>query len=482
MRKKIIILVIIIIILGAGFLIIKNKNLGKQAAANVRVVKMAEAELESLTTKVTADGNVFAKEEKGIKAPLEGIVKEVFVESGDLVKKGNGIYCFEDEFLKNSLETARLNYQEAEGNYETLLDKYNNQDKLNDLKLEESRRNLEIAVLSYQKEKADLEDQKLKLEKQFTEAEKTLEKAEENLEENEYLYKKDAIPHNTLKESRESYQQAERDYKSADNDLNLFLEKTMPNTLELAQLKIDNARSQLTYLEASMESERITKKDLDIAKIKISKAEKEIEEIEDNLDKVVTYALMDGTVINLDIKSGDKLEEGSKVGSIADLNSFIVKAMVDEIDVNEVNEGQSVIITSDSFDKDLEGEVTFLAPAGTEVGNLNKYKTEITVFEDMGLLRPGMFVNAEIITNRRDEVIAVPSLAVLGDKDKYVFVAEEGIAEKRPVKVGLKNLSKVEISNVQPGEKIIIGPYTILTGLKEGTPVVGANSGGSQDR
>ncbi len=478
MWKKIIIFVIIVAVLGGGFLVIKNQNSSKQATANVVLVKMVEAEEETLTTKVTADGNVKAKEQEGIKARLSGIVGEVFVESGDFLEKGEGIYRIEDEPLRNSLETARLNLQEAEGNYENLLNKYNSQDKLNKLKLEETRRNLEIAILSYQQEKASMDDQKLKLEKQLIEAKDNLENAEEKLEENVYLYEKDAIPQNSLKQSRETYQQAKRNYENAQADLEIFIEKTIPNTLELAQLRIDNARNQLSYLEASLEAEKITDKDLQMAHLNVTKAKNQIKDINDDLNKVITTAPLSGTVINLEIKSGDKLAEGTTVGNIADLDNFIVEAMVDEIDINEVKLGQSVIITSDSFAKDLKGEVTFIAPAGSNVGNINKYRTEITIFDDMGLLRPGMFVNSEIITNRKDGVVGVPSLAIMGDEEKYVYVVKDGKAEKRVVELGLKTLSKVEISNVEVGEKIIIGPYTVLIGLEEGTPVAEANSDG----
>ncbi len=482
MWKKIIIFLIIIAVLGGGFLVIKNKNSSRQTTANVQLVKMVEAEEETLTTKVTADGNVSAKEQKDIKASLSGIIGQVFVESGDLLEEGEGVYRLEDEPLINSLKTAKLNLQEVQGNYDSLLNKYKAQDKLNKLKLEETRRNLEIATLSYRKEKAVLEDQRLKLEKQLIESKNSLEKSEKKLEENSYLYEKDAIPENTLKQSRDTYQQAKRNYENLKADLKVFIDKTIPNTLELAQLKIDNARDQLAYLEASLEADKITNRDLDMAQLKVTKVENQISEIKENLNKIVTTAPIAGTVIDLKIKAGDKVADGTTVGNIADLNKFIVEAMVDEININEISLGQSVIITSDSFGKDLEGEVTFIAPAGSNVGNINKYRTEISISDDMGLLRPGMFVNAEIITNRKDNVIAVPSLAILGDEEKYVFVVKDGKAEKRTVELGLKTLSKIEINNIEKGEKIIIGPYTVLTGLEEGRPVAEVNNEGQQGK
>ncbi|MFP4661096.1 MAG: efflux RND transporter periplasmic adaptor subunit [Halanaerobiales bacterium] len=483
MKKKIIILVVIVLLLGGGFFVINSRNTSTGANANVnaKLVNIAETEVETLETKVSADGNVSAEEEEGIKSRLTGIAEEVYVESGDLVSRGEEIYKIDNTPLINSLEAAELNLQEARGNYESLLEKYNNQGRINNLRLQEARRNLEIAILSYNKDRASMDDQELRLEQQLEEAEEAYEKAEENLEENQYLYEKNAIPLNTLEQSQESYRQAKRKYETAEKDLEIFLDKTMPNTMELAQLQVDNARNNLEYLEASMESDRITEKDLEMSKLQVSRVENQIEEIKKDLSKVITYAPIDGTVIDLELKEGDKVAEGTTVGSIADLNNFIVEAMVDEIDVNEVAVGQPVLITSDSFSKDLEGEVTFISPAATQVGNLNKYRTEISIIDDMGLVRPGMFVNAEIISNRKEDAIAVPTLAVLGDEEKYVFVASDGIAEKRSVEVGLKTLSKVEVSGVEAGEEVIIGPYTVLTSLEEGTPVESVNNTDNQD-
>ncbi|MFW5971858.1 MAG: efflux RND transporter periplasmic adaptor subunit [Bacillota bacterium] len=476
MKKKVIIFILIILVLGGGFVVVMNRGKSQQTTANVTMVKMVEAEEETLTTKVSADGTVTPEEDQGVKARLSGIVGQVFVDSGDMVEKGEKVFSLEDESLNNQLETAELNLEEVEGNYQDLLTTYRNQDQLNKLRLDESKRNLDIAVLSYQQEEASLEEQKLKLEEQLKESKKNLEKAEKKYNENKYLYERDAVPQNTLTESEEAYEQAESNYKRAQKDLNIFIEKTMPNSLNLAQLKIDNASNQLEYLKASIESEKITENDLEMARLKVTKAEKQIKEIKDSLNKVITYAPMSGIVIDFDIKSGDKIAEGTTVGTIADLDQFIVEAMVDEIDINEVKKGQEVIISSDSFDKNLEGIVNFIAPSGTQEGNINKYRTDVTINDDKGFLRPGMFVNTEIITNSSEGIIAVPSLAIMGDEEKYVFVAKDGKAEKRIVEVGLKSLSKVEISNVEAGEKIIIGPYTVLTNLQEGASVAQADN------
>ncbi|MEJ6952250.1 hypothetical protein [Natronospora cellulosivora (SeqCode)] len=86
-----------------------------------------------------------------------------------------------------------------------------------------------------------------------------------------------------------------------------------------------------------------------------------------------------------------------------------------------------------------------------------------------------MHVDTEIITMHKDNVISVPSLAILGEDEKYVFILNEGQAEKRFVETGLRTLGQVEVIGVEVGENIIIGPYTILVNLEDGTAVRAGN-------
>ncbi|MFW5982088.1 MAG: efflux RND transporter periplasmic adaptor subunit [Halanaerobiaceae bacterium] len=474
--KKIIIIIVLIAVLAGGF-VLATRDSGEEAVSGpARLVNIIEAEKDTLITSVSADGKALPELEKELKASLNGVVETLYVERGSLVNEGEQIYSLDDSKLQRSLETAKLDLQEVEANYQDILDNYNKQDKRNDLRLEESRRNLEIQLLSYQNEENTLKEQKADLENQVEESKENMEKVQETLEEHQILYESDAIAYNTLKEYEDSYKQAKRRYEKAESDYITFIDKTMPNSLELAQLKVENARNHLESLESSIEAEKITTKDLELAENKVKRVKSQIRDIESDLAKINAYAPITGTVIELGVEEGDTIVEGNSLARIADLNTFIIEAMVDEIHINSVETGQEVKINSDSFDEELEGVVEFIAPSGSQVGNLNKYQVDIVIADDSGLLRADMRVDAEIITMKKDNVITVPSLAILGEDEKHLFVVNDGKAEKRIVETGLKSLGQVEISGVEAGEKIIIGPYTILTDLEDGIAVRDANN------
>jgi HlyD family secretion protein len=477
MKKKIFIIVIIICVLGAGFYFFMGRNRAETAGSKPTMVNLAELSPEDITTKVSADGNIKTKNQKDIKVKLNGLVAELYIEEGLIIEKGQKILKIEEENYNRTLENAKLTLKESEKNYDDLKNTYNSQAELNELKLEEARRNLKIAILSRDKEKIGLENQKHKLEENLKQTQRNLKTLKDDLVDKKHLYENEAIPKNELEIATEEYNIVEEKYKSLEHEYDMLIKKTIPNALELAQLKVDNAQNSLDLIKANINRERITENDLEVANIKVIKAKREIKNINSKLEKLVITAPISGTILEVKIKKGDKVTEGSTIGKIANINELLVEVMVDEIDVNNVNKAQEVNITSDSFDKTLKGEVKSIAPISTKVGNINKYKTKIELKNHEGLLRPGMFVNAEIITDHKKDVLTVPSMAVLGEEDKYVFVAKDGKAEKRTVKVGLKSLSKYEISGVEQGEKVIIGPFTTLKDLKDGANITSEETG-----
>lgn len=479
MWKKIVIIILIVIILGGGYFYIRGKNSTRTAGSKPVMVKMVEAVPETMVTKVSADGIVRAREEREVKVRLSGLIKKIDVEEGDYLEKGAELLSLDDEELKDLLEEARLSLAEAEKNYQILFDTYKRQDSLHRLKINDSEHKLEIALLSLEKEETAINKEESNARERLQKAEDELKKARKRLEENRYLYENDAIPFNTLEEIEESYHEAEREYEKAEEELGVLIEETIPNALRLAHLKVKDARNQLELLKASLEKDRITEDDLEMEQIKIKKVRMEIREIEKNLRKITAVAPFSGTVVSLDVEIGQMVNSGMTVAHMAKVDNPLVEAMVDEVDINQIATGQMVKLSSDAFDGKLQGRVEWIAPVGKKVGNINKYRTRVEVCDTDApdQLKPGMFVNSEIITNKADSVIAVPPLAVQGDEEKYVFIVADGIAEKRSVELGLNSLSKVEIKGVKPGEKIITGPFSVFKQLKSGMQVAGVGEG-----
>mgnify|MGYP006273638713 CR=1 FL=1 len=471
MKKKILIFVFILIIIAGGVWFVRGR-LGAESADQTTVaVDVIEAVPGNITTTVSADGNIRAAETKEIKTKVSSFIEEIYIEDGDLVKENEMIVKLEDYDFRNNLEELELKLEEAKINYNEIKGKYSKQDELNKLRIEEAEKNLEIAISSKEKEEINLNNQKEQILDKIDENRNLFEKASQKLEDNKYLYTKGAITKNKLEEIQDNYNRQRKNLNNLEKELKILNEKTIPNSLELADLQIENAKNNLKLLKYNIEEEKIDDEDLKLAEIKIIRLENNIDKARKDLENILIKSPYKGTIIESKFSEGSRVNQGDIIVTLADINDLVAEIFVDEIDVNQVKNGQNVILTSDSFPKKIEGNVDYIAPISTKVGNINKYKTEIKLDKPAEFLKVGMFLNAEITTNSKENVITIPSMAILGEEEKYVFVYENNKAVKRNVELGLQSISKVEVKGIKEGDEIISGPFNIIRNLKDGAEV-----------
>ncbi len=462
MKKKIIIGVLIGFVLVTSFVFFKVKLASKSVAQQAVAVSTVEAKATEMTTTVIADGSAVPVEEEVFKARINGMIKEILVEAGDQVQNGDKLIEFYDDSLEKELRIGELNLVEAEKSHEDLLLSYQEQSKVNQLKLAEAKYNLEVAFKS-------LEDKRIELLEEKEDLARKLSDAQESFEENEYLYENNAI-------AKKEFQRSEEDYLQLKEKYQRFIEETLPRALDLAELKVKDAKNRLELVKISTKRDGVTKNDLEVSALKVERRTAEIDNIKSKLEKRIVATTIPGTIIDLAVKPGDKVAEGTTVAKVASVTNLMVEAMVDEISIDEVKLGQNVVVSSEAFEQTFAGEVVKIAPTAIQDGNINKFKIEIDLKREHSILKPGMFVSCEIETNFKEKAIAVSPLAVLGEEQKFVYIVKDGIAEKGDVELGLKTLDKVEIKGIEPGSRVIIGPFTVLKNLRPGSPVRNMNS------
>jgi len=207
--------------------------------------------------------------------------------------------------------------------------------------------------------------------------------------------------------------------------------------------------------------------------------ELELRKKQDALSDHYVRAPFDGVVAKVDVKKGDSLSVGDVTVTL------ITKAQVAELSLNEVDAasvqaGQQATLTFDAV-SGLVATGTVLSVDGVgvvEQGVVN-YGVEIAFAGGDSRVKSGMTVNALIVTETRDNVLAVPASAVKSRGDEYYVevldqstpVTENGrmvtsvVAPRRvPVVIGLTNDTSTEIiSGVAEGE-LVISRTTVSTG------------------
>ncbi len=210
----------------------------------------------------------------------------------------------------------------------------------------------------------------------------------------------------------------------------------------------------------------------DIARTKaqVAQAQATLDRAEEDLRNSTIVSPMDGIVLSRDVEVGDAVSsilvlgsQATKIMTLGDVSDVYVLGKVDEADIGKVYLDQSARIVVESFkDKKFEGRVTKISPLGVEKDNVTTFEVRVSIHNPGGQLKANMSANAEIILEEKKNVLLVPEVAVIYDKQRKTFLEvpdPENEKGRRQVaaKLGISNGVKTElVSGLREGEKIIL--------------------------
>jgi HlyD family secretion protein len=239
--------------------------------------------------------------------------------------------------------------------------------------------------------------------------------------------------------------------KSIKNDL-----KRSKTELEIARRKCELSAN-LFKLKAISENELIREK-LDYENKKIR-----VRELKEKLTPQKLTASFSGVISEIKVKNEEIVKKEDRLFTLCDMDQLIAELDVNEKDISGVVNGQDVIVTSEAFPGILEGKVEIISMVAKEEERPSRGTPTFTVTVSVKspantILRIGGSVLGKIIIQKKSNTIAVPLEAVLYGEgsDPYLFIYNEGIAERRGIKTGLSSIERVEITTgLKPGEKVI---------------------------
>ena len=215
------------------------------------------------------------------------------------------------------------------------------------------------------------------------------------------------------------------------------------------------------------------------AEINVENAQSSLENAKETLDDYSITAPISGEVVTKNVKAGDKIEGGSDgtLCVIYDLSYLEMTMNIDELDISDVAVGQEVQITADAVEgTTYTGVVTKVSVAGTTSGGITTYPVTVRIDETDGL-RPGMNVDAEIILDSAEDVLAIPSGAV-NRGNTVLITADSPSAANALDQEAPEGYVYVEVETGISDDSYI----QILSGLQEGDTVAYLQtSGGSGD-
>jgi len=181
----------------------------------------------------------------------------------------------------------------------------------------------------------------------------------------------------------------------------------------------------------------------------------------ERINDYTIVAPMDGIVLRRDGEIGEIAETGQILFRVGVPRPLRVVAEVNEEDIPRVSVGQKVLLRTDAFvDHPLEGTVSEITPMGDST--VKTYRIRIALPDDTPL-KPGMSVEANVVTREKPGALLIPAEAVQGSS---VFVIKGDRAERRNIEVGIRGTRIVEVTaRLAEGERVAT-PYP--TALQDG--------------
>jgi HlyD family secretion protein len=193
---------------------------------------------------------------------------------------------------------------------------------------------------------------------------------------------------------------------------------------------------------------------------------------------------MDGLVIRREVELGDTVmsgvssfNAGTVLATVADVDTMIIKAGINEVDIGKVRLAQPVKITLDAYPKvRFEGTIERIAPAARLEEKVKVFDVEIAIDRQGAELRTGMTANIDIVGDKREGVLTVPVEAIFKrDEADVVYVKKAKEPEEAQKRSGFLASVFASDGDDEPEEEVdekdLWKKVEILEGLEEDTEV-----------
>ncbi len=471
MRKKLLFGVILGVVVLSLLGVTACDSMGGQSGVSQQEVTVERGDL---TMGVTGNGKIETSREARLTFGSAGKVDSILVEEGDRVTTGDMLATLDTSTLELAVSQAQMSLtqaevaltqaQLAEETAKYNLDNTRNSDDSLDLALLNAQIALDtaratlnagISAVDFQAIAAELNKAQtwynsVKIMAQDTSRTNvdwslTLLDAEENLEVAQTNYDNALAGYDSQQVTllKKRVDAAELSVALAEKNID-----DLDKTIALQELQLVSAEHSVTQAEQAVEL-----------------AQKNLNDTQRQLGEATIVAPFDGVVALVLAEEGDIIPSPSMAPTTIvqlinpDYLELVIE--VDEIDIPLLVLGQEAVVGVDALPDDkFEGKVTAVYPVPMEVGGVVLYKVKISLINAEGSgIKVGMSASADIVAEKHENVLVVPSRAVTRNDDgKTILKVLEGNQYvEREVTVGLDDGLRAEIvSGVNEGDTVVV--------------------------
>ncbi len=240
--------------------------------------------------------------------------------------------------------------------------------------------------------------------------------------------------------------------------------QSQATAVSAAQGQVSSAQSALAQAQANLDQALAKARPADVsaAQAAILSAQGQVQSAQALYNNTVLTAPADGTITKVDIKLGELASAQKEVMVLQNVNDLHAEANVSEANIASLQTSQTVDFTFDALgpDRHFAGTVLTVNPASTVVSGVVDYLVKASL-PNIPDIKPGMTANMTILVSQKDNTLSVPQQAIVSQNgSQYVRVIDDPKT---------KTYHQVQ---VQTGLTADGGLVEITSGVNEGQEIV----------
>ena len=242
-----------------------------------------------------------------------------------------------------------------------------------------------------------------------------------------------------------------------------------PAQLDEARRAVDVARAQQLSAQAQLQANADAGTEVAQAQAQLALAQAATVAAQARLAQTTLVAPADARVLMREVEPGQIVQPGKALLSLALAGPTQLVAQVDERFLEQLQLGQPAWVVADAFAAQrFAARVLSIAPAVD--AQRGAIEVKFSIEQAPAFLREDMTLSVEVETARRERTLVLPQAALrgpAGGDQASVLVLQDGRAQVRNVRLGLRTLDAVEVlGGLKEGDTVLRGNATLQDGQR----------------
>lgn len=195
-----------------------------------------------------------------------------------------------------------------------------------------------------------------------------------------------------------------------------------------------------------------------------------------NMDDCKLYAPQNGVISKREIEAGMNVMPSMQAFKLVTIETVFIKISVPENEIGNITKGKTANIAVAALDNAVfTGKITMKGVSANAMSHT--YEAKIEIKNPQSQLMPGMICKVELLSatskteHAQSSEIVVPNrcIQILADGKRYVWLANDGVAQRQFVEIGdLTNNGIVITEGLSTGDQLITEGFLKIS---EGTKI-----------